>query len=590
MMHDDDLDQPELRELLEERARVGDLEVEPLRRFVEQLPPRRRTWGRGILAAAAGIVVVLAGLGALALVALPKASTGAPPTGVPSTGAPPVPADPAYFANDPRLAFCHVTAADAIAIFELAHFYDFSTYIQPGGEISIGGDEHAPALVIVRSGPGTPEAAGATPKPGAHDVCVVYGTDASDWQVVAMPNAETRGLQSFKPEPTGTPIAADLLPWVQQCGGVDAGVNRVLQLPHGTDAMTLNSVQVPISLMTADPMTIVVYDGIQPFAPLGTPPAPGTTMAPRDPGYQDLCILVGSDPSTARRTIVEVGPAGEITDTPSGGPGEPSPSLPTSDVSPGPSTAPDAPSGSIPPASPSSILRPQINAADCAALAFSDTRCLAVVEEALREAKIDWVQVVEVRLAKPHADASLGSFPVADVTVTLADGTTAAPQVRCGGIMPRMPWCTDHPEVQLVAPYDSGAAGYPQVGCNAAGNVCSTPLPTINPTAKSVPLRVAAQDYPLVLGHQEILVGQATLPNGILSDGRFSLADVSMQSFIANSVELVVRSTDPSRPPFDNLYAHGWHPGSEVVNVYLVLDVVSMTPGATLRVRDLVVQ
>ena len=71
MTHDDNLDQPELRELLEERASVSDVEVEPLRRYVEQLPPRRRSRGRWILAAAAGIVVVLAGLGAVAVLTVP---------------------------------------------------------------------------------------------------------------------------------------------------------------------------------------------------------------------------------------------------------------------------------------------------------------------------------------------------------------------------------------------------------------------------------------------------------------------------------------------------------------------------------------
>ena len=146
MTHDDDLDQPELRELLAERATVSPPEVERLRRFATQLPPRRRSWGRGILAAAAGIVVLLAGVGALAIVALPKASTGAPLK----------PQDPAHFANDPRLAVCNVKASEAIAIFEIPHFYDYGAYIRLGGQIAIGGDENAPALVIVRSGPGNP--------------------------------------------------------------------------------------------------------------------------------------------------------------------------------------------------------------------------------------------------------------------------------------------------------------------------------------------------------------------------------------------------------------------------------------------------
>ena len=590
MTHDDDLDQPELRELLEERARVSDFEVEPLRRFAAQLPPRRRSWGRGILAAAAGIVVVLAGLGALAILTVPWGSSGAAPQ----------PPNPSYFVGDPRLAVCNAKAADAIAIFELQHLSDYAAQL-PNAYPLIGlqADPSDRALVIVFKGPGSAErlqTGGSTQTADTHDLCLVIGADAAHWQQVGVGAVDTTGLQAFKPEPTGTPIAADLLPWVNACGGVEAGINRVLQLPHGTDAMTLNSVQVPISTMTADPMTIVVYDGAHPFAPLGTPPAPGATVAPREPGYQDLCILVGSDPATAKRTIVETGPTGEITDAPSGGPGESSTSLPTSDVSPGPSTAPDAPSGSIPPASPSSNLQPQISAADCASLKFSERRCLAVVEQARKSAGVDWAGITSVNLAEPQSNVALGGMTVrvAEVTFTMVDGSTASATAGCSAFLAQYDAvCTDHPQIRLATPF---GGGYHDVPCGSVpagepGASCATPLPTINANAPTVPLRIGSQDYPLAVGHQEILVGQATLPNGILSEARFSLADPTTQAFgVDGAVTLVVRSTDPSRPAFDNAFTHGWYPGSEVVNVYLVLDVVSVTPGATLQVRDLVVR
>ena len=139
-------------------------------------------------------------------------------------------------------------------------------------------------------------------------------------------------------------------------------------------------------------------------------------------------------------------------------------------------------------------------------------------------------------------------------------------------------------------------SGYYDVPCGAVpggepGSSCATPLPTVNPKATAVPLRIAAHDIPLATGHQELLVGHATLPNGVLSDASFSLADPTTQAFTVNGeVQLVIRSTDPSRQPFDNAYVHGWHPGSEVVNVYLVLDVLTVQPGATLQIRDLVVR
>ena len=582
MTHDDNLDQPELRELLEERASVSDVEVEPLRRYVEQLPPRRRSRGRWILAAAAGIVVVLAGLGAVAVLTVPWGSSGAAPW----------PPNPAYFANDPRLAVCNATVTDAVAIFELVHVADYAAQLPNAYPLTgLQANPSDPALVIVFKGPGSVDRGGETAAPGTHDLFLVVGADAAHWQQIGIVAVDTTGLAAFKPEPTGTPLAADLLPWVQQCGGVSAGINRVLQLPHGTDAMTLNSVQVPISLMTADPMTIVVYDGAHPFAPLGTPPAPGATVAPRDPGYQDLCILVGSDPAKVKRTIVESGPAGQIT----GPSGEPVtlPAPPTPVVA---STAPDAPSGSIPPASPSSVLRPQISAADCAALGFSDNRCLAVVEQARQTNSLDWSQIVTVHLAKPATGAWLGGAPVADVTFTMADGTTAKATTTClTANQGSDPVCTDRPEIQLSMPYGPGS-GYNDVPCGSVpagepGASCATPLPTVDPAATSVPLRIASVDYGLTVGSQVIYLGQATLPNGILSDAHFSLADRMTQAFgVTGPVQLVITSTDPSRPAFDNAFSHGWHPGSEVVSVSLVLDVTSVTPGATLQVRDLVVR
>lgn len=560
----DPIELQELRDLLADRARVQPHELEPLRGAVATLPSRHRR-GRaiaGVLAAAAGITVLVGFVGVLALGSIGGRS-----------GAAPRPPNPAYFAGDPRLAVCNAAPADAEAIFELQHLADYPAQLPHAYElVGLTADLSDPALVIVFKGPGSVDRQGATPAPGTHDLCLVVGADAAHWQPVGVVAVDTTGLEAFLPEPTSTPIAKDLLPWVARCGGAEAGINRVLQLPHGTDAMTLSSVAVPISLMTADPMTIVAYDGVHPFAPLGTPPAPGATVAPRPAGYGDLCVLVGADAATATRTIVEMGPGAPadptVTDAPK----------PTSDVT-GPTLVP------------SSILRPQIAAADCAALGFSEGRCSAVVERARGQAELDWAQIAGVRLAKPKPSQSLGGSPIADVTFTLTDGSDKVGSAYCVGIGQQYdPACTDHPEVYLEMPYGP-AGGYHDIPCGTSGNDCATPVPTVNPKAPSVPLEIAAQDYPLAVGHQEIVVGQATLPNGILSDARFSLADPTTQAFVVEgSVRLVVRSQDPTRGDFTNAYTQGWHPGSEVVDVVLVVDVVSITPGAVLEVRDLVVR
>ncbi len=185
------------------------------------------------------------------------------------------------------------------------------------------------------------------------------------------------------------------------------------------------------------------------------------------------------------------------------------------------------------------------------------------------------------------------------MTFSLSDGGTRDQEVRCLGVGSQDSLaCTDHPQIQLSAPYAPNG-GYHDVPCGDTpggepGSACATPLPSIDPAAAAaaVPLEIASHDYPITAtGHLEIDVGRAILPNGILSDARFSLADPSTRAFaVASGVHLQVRSLDPSRPPFFNVYEHGWYPGTEAVEVFLVLDVTSVTPGAMLEVRDLVVR
>jgi hypothetical protein len=138
-------------------------------------------------------------------------------------------------------------------------------------------------------------------------------------------------------------------------------------------------------------------------------------------------------------------------------------------------------------------------------------------------------------------------------------------------------------------------------GMDAAGNPagCSTPLPSLEPdaVARAVPLEIASRDIPIAaVGPADVLLGQATLANGVLHNATFHLAgiepgnEVLPSGFtIADQIFLDVRPTDPSRPPFGNGYRRGWHPGTEVVNVYLTYDITGFTPGAVIPLRDVVV-
>ncbi len=564
----------DLREVIERRARVRPEDLEPLLRSVAALPPRRRA-RRGLLAAAAGIVVLL-GLGGLLVTRLPLGTSGAAP------GAP----NPAAFAGDPRLAECGVTSADAVAIFEMAHLRDYRLHLPAAYELKgLTADPEAPALVIVLRGPATGGRLGESAAPGSHDLCLVVGSDAASWAHIAVAGVDTTGLLAYLPEPTGTPIAPDLAPWVERCGGSTAGVLTVLHLGGGADAPTgLVLLPEPPELASSDPVTVVVYDANHPFPPLGTPAVPGTTIAPREPlgqDHHDLCVLVGADADSATRTLYEDVlvrfEAVRVDSSPSLAPG------PTPDVAPGPS------------------LPPQLPASECEAMSFAADRCLAVVELAREQTGLAWDDITKVSIsAVPRDEAFLGGgHSVALVTFVLLDGSAREQDVGCAGIGRQYSLvCTDRPEILVTGPYGTGG-GYTDTPCGATpggepGSACATPMPTIDPdtAAMAVPLKIASHDYPIAAtGHLEIDVGRATLPNGILSDARFSLADRYTRAFsLSGGIRLEVRSLDPSRPPFDNIYEHGWYAGTEEVAVYMVLDVTSVTPGASLEVRDLVVR
>jgi hypothetical protein len=581
--HADDLEpgsalESDLRALIAERARVRPEEVEPLRAFVAGLPARRRRRRAGLLAAAAGIVVML-GLGALVVTNLPFGTSGAAPS------AP----NPAAFDGDPRLAVCNATAADATAIFEMTHLRDYPLHLPAAYPlIGLQGDPEAPTLVIVFKGPGSVERGGETPAPGSHDLCLVVGADPASWQSIAVVGVDTTGLLAYLPEPTGTPIPAALVAWADRCGGQEAGILAVVQLVKGGDHLQPIGLDPdPAELAAAPAGVVVVYDGANPFPPVATPPPGASSPLPRDPlgpGHHDICVLVGTDAATAQRFVHE-DVAVILPPLPSG---EPAPS------NAGPSATTPVPGSPQPQAS---GLPAQVDPQGCSLLSFATERCLAVVEAARVQASLAWTDIARVVLAKAPADASAGSFPVAAVVFDLRDGSSIAQTVRCGIAGGQYSLvCSDDPQIRLTTPI---TAGYDDVPCGATpggqpGSACASPMPTIDPAAaaSAQPLAVASLDIPITTtGHLELDVGPATLPNGILSAARFALADPHTRTFaVKDAITLVVRSGDPTRPPFLNLYAHGWYPGTEAVEVYLVLDVTRVSPGALLEIRDLVVK
>jgi hypothetical protein len=117
------------------------------------------------------------------------------------------------------------------------------------------------------------------------------------------------------------------------------------------------------------------------------------------------------------------------------------------------------------------------------------------------------------------------------------------------------------------------------------------PCPRFDPAAAAaaVPLEIDALD--VVIDHPgaySIPVGEAVLPNGILSEADFALADDMPSTVLLNPglMHLELTSLDGG-PRFDNIYERGWHDGTERVQVTLTFTVEWMDTDATLKVTNI---
>ena len=230
----------------------------------------------------------------------------------------------------------------------------------------------------------------------------------------------------------------------------------------------------------------------------------------------------------------------------------------------------------------------------CEAMGFSSSRCAAVVARARVSAEPPSPanEVIAATVGPPPAPQfSLGSFPLAEVRLALVGGGTAQVVVRCGLPGPSDRAC--NPEARI---YIFGGVDH-DVPCGAEeggpDNPCATLPPTARPgsVAAAQPLRVATFDIPLGrTGRYELLVGAASLPDGVLTERSARLVDDTPTTFwIDDGVRIDVRPDDPSRPPIGSIYRDPYD-GVEPVHVWLVFDVVDVGPGAVLQVRDLVIR
>jgi len=236
----------------------------------------------------------------------------------------------------------------------------------------------------------------------------------------------------------------------------------------------------------------------------------------------------------------------------------------------------------------------------CAAYGLSPRRCAYIVDKAIAKAGMTGrVAMVEL-LGDPQCVGTVpncsqallgGGIFVVRVRVTPAGGRPTERSVNCVGLhADRSLSCTETPRIQVFTPMN----GYSDVPCNGEGGVgtCASPVPTIDPVvaADSIPLEVTSLIVPIDhTGAYVVDVGDAVLPNGILSEATATLAnDTRSDLLIPDGVHLEVIGEDGR--PLRNAYEHGWRPGTERVHVRLTFTVDAFDPGTSLILTSVVVR
>ena len=141
--------------------------------------------------------------------------------------------------------------------------------------------------------------------------------------------------------------------------------------------------------------------------------------------------------------------------------------------------------------------------------------------------------------------------------------------------------------------------GYRDLPCRrrTAGGLRDPAAVSRTPPAMTdaVALRINRLDIPIDrVGSHELPLGEARLPNGLLSEATFALIDdwppgvTIIEGGVRSSWSRSTRARWVGRST--NLYEHGWRSGTERVAAFLVFDVTHFDPGATLSIRDVVVR
>jgi len=230
---------------------------------------------------------------------------------------------------------------------------------------------------------------------------------------------------------------------------------------------------------------------------------------------------------------------------------------------------------------------------------YSAQTCLAMTDEAASRSHRTRDDVTAIDIVQfPTRDEQgalitrMGGGFYARLTFT--DGTMRD-ETMCAGV-PSGPACMDEPQLEARSVL-AGSGGYHDVPCAdpPPSEGCGNPLASLEPSAlkAAAPLRIDRFSIPIDhVGAYEVPLGEARLPNGVLSAASFGFTDpwpldVSLGQ---GAAWIDIRSLEPDGKPFQNYFDHGWRPGVERAEAVLEFEVLWFKKGAVLGIRDVLVR
>jgi hypothetical protein len=225
----------------------------------------------------------------------------------------------------------------------------------------------------------------------------------------------------------------------------------------------------------------------------------------------------------------------------------------------------------------------------CASLDFPAPQCEAIVAVAQANASITPETVTSIDILPPPPRGGVWDHGmIARVRFhhsALPDQTV---EVWCTGLTSEIAHaCFPDAQIRIDGHIDHDTP------CGIDGKTCATLPPSPRPAVQAIarPLRVASLDIPLDhSGPYEVEVGEAGLPDGVLSTLSGSLAETDPETFwIAEGISIEARPVDPSRPPLHSVFREPFD-GVEPVKVFLVFDVTELKSDSVLQVRNLIVE